>query len=82
MTPPLALALASAVRPKLFTPAERRNGQANWVLGASFITEGTIPFAVADPLRVIPSMMLGSSVTAVLSLLFGRRFARRTEASS
>jgi len=71
MTPPLALALASAVRPKLFTPAERRNGQANWVLGASFITEGAIPFAAADPLRVIPSMMLGSSVAAVLSLLFG-----------
>lgn len=71
MTPPLALALAAAVRPKLFTPAERRNGQANWVLGASFITEGAIPFAAADPLRVIPSMVLGSSVTAALSLLFG-----------
>jgi PTS system fructose-specific IIC component len=71
MTPPLALALASAVRPGLFTPAERRNGQANWVLGASFITEGAIPFAAADPLRVIPACMVGSAITGALSLLFG-----------
>jgi fructose PTS system EIIBC or EIIC component len=71
MTPPLALALASAVRPSLFTPAERRNGQANWVLGASFITEGAIPFAAADPLRVIPACMVGSAITGALSLLFG-----------
>ena len=71
MTPPLALALASTVRPGLFTPAERRNGQANWVLGASFITEGAIPFAAADPLRVIPACMVGSAITGALSLLFG-----------
>jgi fructose PTS system EIIBC or EIIC component len=71
MTPPLALALASAIRPSLFTPAERRNGQANWVLGASFITEGAIPFAAADPLRVIPACMVGSAITGALSLLFG-----------
>ena len=71
MTPPLALALAAAVRPGLFTPAERRNGQANWVLGASFITEGAIPFAAADPLRVIPACMVGSALTGALSLLFG-----------
>ena len=71
MTPPLALALASLLRPKLFTPAERRNGQANWVMGASFITEGAIPFAAADPLRVIPSLMVGSALTGALSLLFG-----------
>jgi len=71
MTPPLALALAAAVRPGLFTPAERRNGQANWVLGASFITEGAIPFAAADPLRVIPACMVGSAITGALSLLFG-----------
>ena len=45
------------VRPKLFTEAERENGKAAWLLGASFISEGAIPFAAADPLRVIPSMM-------------------------
>ena len=71
MTPPLALALAAVLRPKLFTPAEQRAGQANWVLGASFITEGAIPFAAADPLRVIPACMVGSALTGALSLLFG-----------
>ncbi len=71
MVPPLALALATAVRGRLFTPAEQRAGQANWVMGASFITEGAIPFAAADPLRVIPSMMVGSAITASLSLAFG-----------
>ena len=71
MTPPLALALATAVRGRLFTPAEQRAGQANWVMGASFITEGAIPFAAADPLRVIPPMMVGSAITASLSLAFG-----------
>ena len=71
MTPPLALALASLIRPRLFTPAERRNGQANWVMGASFITEGAIPFAAADPLRVIPACMVGSALTGALSLVFG-----------
>jgi PTS system fructose-specific IIC component len=71
MVPPLALALASVVRPQLFTPAERKAGEAAWLLGASFITEGAIPFAAADPLRVIPSMMAGSSVTGGLSMAFG-----------
>ena len=71
MTPPLALALATAVRGRLFTPAEQRAGQANWVMGASFITEGAIPFAAADPIRVIPPMMIGSAITASLSLAFG-----------
>lgn len=71
MTPPLALALATAVRGRVFTPAEQRAGQANWVMGASFITEGAIPFAAADPLRVIPPMMVGSAITASLSLAFG-----------
>jgi fructose PTS system EIIBC or EIIC component len=70
MTPPLALALATAIRGKLFTPAEQRAGQANWVMGASFITEGAIPFAAADPLRVIPSLMVGSAIAASLSLMF------------
>jgi PTS system fructose-specific IIC component len=68
MVPPLALALATAARPGLFTPAERENGKAAWLLGASFITEGAIPFAAAAPLRVIPSIMLGSAVTGGLSM--------------
>lgn len=71
MTPPLALALATLVRSKLFTNSERRAGQANWLLGASFITEGAIPFAASDPLRVIPALMVGSSLTGALSLIFG-----------
>jgi PTS system fructose-specific IIC component len=67
MVPPLALALATVVRPGLFNVAERENGKAAWLLGASFITEGAIPFAAADPLRVIPSIMLGSAVTGGLA---------------
>ncbi|MEU0270603.1 fructose-specific PTS transporter subunit EIIC [Streptomyces sp. NPDC006307] len=70
MVPPLAMALATVVRAKLFTRAERENGKAAWVLGASFITEGAIPFAAADPLRVIPSAMAGGAVTGALSMLF------------
>jgi fructose PTS system EIIBC or EIIC component len=68
MVPPIALALATVVRPKLFTEAERENGKAAWLLGASFITEGAIPFAAADPLRVIPSIMAGSAVTGGLAM--------------
>lgn len=68
MVPPIALALATVVRPKLFTQAERENGKAGWLLGASFITEGAIPFAAADPLRVIPSIMVGSAVTGAVSM--------------
>jgi fructose PTS system EIIBC or EIIC component len=68
MVPPLALALATVVRPGLFSPAERENGKAAWALGASFITEGAIPFAAADPLRVIPSIMAGSAVTGALAM--------------
>jgi fructose PTS system EIIBC or EIIC component len=71
MTPPLGLALATTVRKRLFSEAERENGQAAWLLGASFITEGAIPFAAADPLRVIPSAMFGSAVTGGLVMLFG-----------
>ncbi len=71
MTPPLGLALATAVRKRLFTASEQENGKAAWVLGASFISEGAIPFAAADPLRVIPATMAGSAVTGALSMLFG-----------
>ncbi len=67
MVPPLALALATVVRPQMFTAPERENGKAAWLLGASFITEGAIPFAAADPLRVIPPIMLGSAVTGGLA---------------
>jgi fructose PTS system EIIBC or EIIC component len=71
MTPPLAMALATAVRSRLFSPAERENGKAAWLLGASFISEGAIPFAAADPLRVIPSMMVGSAVTGAMIMSAG-----------
>jgi PTS system fructose-specific IIC component len=68
MVPPIALALATVVRPHLFNIPERENGKAGWLLGASFITEGAIPFAAADPLRVIPAIMAGSAVTGGLSM--------------
>jgi PTS system fructose-specific IIC component len=71
MTPPLGLALATVLRKNLFTRAERQAGEAAWLLGASFITEGAIPFAAADPFRVIPSLMLGSAVTGALVMGFG-----------
>ncbi|MGB7980497.1 MAG: fructose-specific PTS transporter subunit EIIC, partial [Candidatus Nanopelagicales bacterium] len=72
MVPPLAMALSSTIlRPKLYTDAEQENGKAAWLLGASFITEGAIPFAASDPLRVIPSMMTGSAVTGALVMAFG-----------
>lgn len=71
MVPPLALALATVVRPQLFSVAERENGKAAWLMGASFITEGAIPFAAVDPLRVIPSIMLGSAVTGGLAEALG-----------
>ncbi|MGY1632688.1 fructose-specific PTS transporter subunit EIIC [Geodermatophilus sp. SYSU D01186] len=66
MVPPLAMALSTAIRPKLYTPAERDNGKAAWLLGLSFISEGAIPFAAADPVRVIPSMMLGGATTGAI----------------
>ncbi|CAM5639495.1 PTS fructose transporter subunit IIABC [Streptomyces aurantiogriseus] len=71
MVPPLGMALATTLRKKLFTTAERENGKAAWVLGASFISEGAIPFAAADPLRVIPASMAGGAVTGALSMAFG-----------
>ncbi|MEU9978678.1 fructose-specific PTS transporter subunit EIIC [Streptomyces sp. NPDC051014] len=71
MVPPLAMALATTVRGRLFTATERENGKAAWVLGASFISEGAIPFAAADPLRVIPSSMVGGALTGALSMAFG-----------
>lgn len=71
MTPPLGLALATVIRKKLFTESEIENGKAAWVLGASFITEGAIPFAAADPIRVIPSIMIGSGIAGALNMALG-----------
>ena len=71
MTPPLGLALATVLRKSLFSESERENGKAAWLLGASFISEGAIPFAAADPARVIPSIMIGSGVTGALVAIFG-----------
>lgn len=71
MVPPLAMALSTTLRPKLYQPAERENGTAAWLLEASFISEGAIPFAAADPLRVIPSMMVGGAITGALSMALG-----------
>lgn len=71
MVPPLAMALATVLDKKLFSLAERENGKAAWLLGASFISEGAIPFAAADPLRVIPASMVGGALTGALSMAFG-----------
>lgn len=70
MVPPLAMALATVLDKKRFSLAERENGKAAWLLGASFITEGAIPFAAADPLRVIPASMLGGALTGALTMAF------------
>jgi len=71
MVPPLAMALASTVLARnLFPPVERENGKAAWLLGAAFISEGAIPFAAADPLRVIPASLVGGAVTGGLSMVF------------
>lgn len=71
MTPPLGLWLATLIAKNKFTKEERDAGKVASVMGISFITEGAIPFAAADPLRVIPSIMLGSAVTGALSMVFG-----------
>jgi len=71
MTPPLGLALATTLFKNRFTRQEIEAGKPAWFMGISFITEGAIPFAAADPIRVIPSIMTGSAVTGALSMLFG-----------
>ncbi|MFP2930770.1 fructose-specific PTS transporter subunit EIIC, partial [Pyxidicoccus sp. 3LG] len=71
MTPPLGLALATVVAKSRFTLQEREAGKAAAVLGLAFITEGAIPFAAKDPLRVIPAIVFGSAVTGALSMWFG-----------
>lgn len=71
MIPPLAVALATTFFKKNFTSEERKSGVVNYIMGLCFITEGVIPFAAADPLRVIPSCVAGSAVAGGLSMLFG-----------
>ncbi|MGN0143903.1 MAG: PTS fructose transporter subunit IIC, partial [Clostridium sp.] len=70
MVPPLAIALATTFFGNRFTENERRSGITNYVMGLSFITEGAIPFAAADPLRVIPSCVVGSAVAGAISMIF------------
>jgi len=70
MVAPLALALATTVRPGLFSEPERENGKAAWLLGASFISEGAIPFAAADPIRIMASSVVGSAITGALAMAF------------
>jgi PTS system fructose-specific IIC component len=71
MVPPLALAIATTVFRNKFTQEEKDAGKACYVMGLSFITEGAIPFAAADPFRVIPSNMVGAAVAGALSMAFG-----------
>jgi fructose PTS system EIIBC or EIIC component len=71
MVAPLAMALATTIRKRLFTHAEQENGKAAWLLGLSFISEGAIPFAAADPWRVIVSSVVGSTVTGAAVMAFG-----------
>lgn len=70
MVPPIAIAISTMVSKKKYTEAERKTGPANIVMGLSFITEGAIPFAAADPLHVIPSLMVGSGIAGALSMAF------------
>jgi PTS system fructose-specific IIC component len=70
MTPPLGLALATFIAPNKFDKQQQEAGKAAAVLGISFVTEGAIPFAAADPIKIIPSIMTGSAVAGALSMLF------------
>lgn len=71
MVPPIALSIATFVRKNLFTPAEQENGKSSWLMGLAFVSEGAIPFAAADPFRVIPAMMAGGATTGALIMAFG-----------
>ena len=70
MVPPIAIALATTFFKKKFTPEERKSGPINYIMGLCFITEGAIPFAAADPLRVLPSCIIGSAVAGGISMAF------------
>ena len=71
MVPPIAIALSTTFCPKRWSPDERRNGIVNYVMGLCFVTEGAIPYAAADPLRVLPSCIIGSALAGSLSMVFG-----------
>jgi PTS system fructose-specific IIC component len=71
MVPPLGIAIATTIFKKKFTKEDQDAGKACYVMGLSFITEGAIPFAAADPLRVIPSIMVGSAISGAMSMAFG-----------
>ncbi|MDM5318008.1 fructose-specific PTS transporter subunit EIIC [Fictibacillus sp. b24] len=71
MVPPLGLALSTTIFKKKYTKAEREAGKTNYIMGGSFITEGAIPFAAADPGRVIPAAIAGSAIAGALSMVFG-----------
>ncbi|MGO1316934.1 MAG: PTS fructose transporter subunit IIC [Cellulomonadaceae bacterium] len=71
MVAPLGMALATTLRRRLFTRVERESGRAAWLLGASFISEGALPFAAADPVRVIAACVAGSATTGALVMAFG-----------
>ncbi|MBD7913168.1 MULTISPECIES: PTS fructose transporter subunit IIABC [Clostridium] len=71
MVPPLAIALCTTFFKNKFTKRERQSGITNYIMGLSFITEGAIPFAAADPIRVIPSCIVGSAVAGAVSMAFG-----------
>ena len=71
MVPPIAIALCTTFFKKKFTEKERQSGLVNYIMGLSFITEGAIPFAAQDPLRVIPSCAIGAAVAGGLSMAFG-----------
>ena len=70
MVPPLAIAVATTIFKNKFTKSERQSGLTNYIMGLSFITEGAIPFAAQDPLRVLPAVMIGSSTAGALSMIF------------
>jgi PTS system fructose-specific IIC component len=71
MIPPFAIALATTIFKNKFTPEERKSGPVNYIMGLCFISEGAIPYAASDPLRVIPSCMIGSAIAGGLSMAFG-----------
>ncbi|MCI7205376.1 MAG: fructose-specific PTS transporter subunit EIIC, partial [Clostridiales bacterium] len=71
MVPPIAIALATTFFKNRFTESERKSGVVNYIMGLSFITEGAIPFAAADPIHVIPACIVGSGIAGALSMAFG-----------
>ena len=70
MVPPIVIALSTTFFPRKWTQEERNNGFVNYIMGLCFISEGAIPYAAADPIRVIPSCIVGSAVAGALSMAF------------